>query len=79
MTQPSQIRYVRYFEKLFFGERIPTKGLFLNQVTVNGIPKFSADGTLRPSIRVFQVKKTKDRQDDVPVRLHLYADTNMIT
>lgn len=67
VTQPSQIRYVHYFERLFYGERIPTKGVYLDRLTVTGIPKFSSEGALRPSFRIYNVKKTKERQDDIPV------------
>ena len=68
VTQPSQIRYVKYFERLFYGERIPpAKGVFLDQIMVSGIPKFSKDGSLKPSFKVFQVKKSKESQDDIPV------------
>ena len=82
VTQPSQIRYVHYFERLFYGERIPTKGVYLNRVAVSGIPKFAPDGQLKPTFKIYHVKKTVERQDDIQVILKMkitYAYTSWIS
>lgn len=64
VTQPSQVRYVKYFERLLFGEPLKAKGYFLNTIICAGI---SDVDSLYPYINIFEVKKTKDVQDDLMV------------
>jgi hypothetical protein len=64
VTQPSQVRYVKYFEKLFFGGPLKVKAFSLNGVSFNGINDVAS---LRPSIKIYEVKKSKDSQEDLLV------------
>lgn len=64
VTQPSQVRYVKYFEKLFFGGPLPVKAFSLNTMTINGINDVAG---LKPLIKIFEVKKSKDSQEDLLV------------
>ena len=64
MTQPSQVRYVKYFERLLFGEPLQAKAFFLNNIIIRGITDLDY---IKPQINIFAVKKTKDAQDDILV------------
>uniref|UniRef100_A0AAV2L635 Tensin n=1 Tax=Knipowitschia caucasica TaxID=637954 RepID=A0AAV2L635_KNICA len=53
--QPSQIRYVRYFNGLLSGHiKINNKPLFLHHVIMHGIPNFEAKGGCRPFLKIYQ-------------------------
>ncbi|XP_074520306.1 tensin-1 isoform X3 [Halichoeres trimaculatus] len=53
--QPSQIRYVRYFNGLLSGHiKINNKPLFLHHVIMHGIPNFESKGGCRPFLKIYQ-------------------------
>ncbi|XP_038577155.1 tensin isoform X4 [Micropterus salmoides] len=53
--QPSQRRYVRYFNGLLSGHiKINNKPLFLHHVIMHGIPNFEAKGGCRPFLKIYQ-------------------------
>ncbi|XP_072303394.1 tensin-1 isoform X5 [Eucyclogobius newberryi] len=58
--QPSQIRYVRYFNGLLSGHiKINNKPLFLHHVIMHGIPNFESKGgqypqSCRPFLKIYQ-------------------------
>ncbi|XP_063733769.1 tensin-1 isoform X12 [Eleginops maclovinus] len=53
--QPSQIRYVQYFNGLLSGHiKINNKPLFLHHVIMHGIPNFEAKGGCRPFLKIYQ-------------------------
>uniref|UniRef100_A0AAQ4RCB8 Tensin 1 n=1 Tax=Gasterosteus aculeatus aculeatus TaxID=481459 RepID=A0AAQ4RCB8_GASAC len=54
-AQPSQIRYVRYFNGLLSGHiKINNKPLFLHHVIMHGIPNFESKGGCRPFLKIYQ-------------------------
>uniref|UniRef100_A0A8D3AGK4 Tensin 1 n=1 Tax=Scophthalmus maximus TaxID=52904 RepID=A0A8D3AGK4_SCOMX len=53
--QPSQRRYVQYFNGLLSGHiKINNKPLFLHHVIMHGIPNFEAKGGCRPFLKIYQ-------------------------
>uniref|UniRef100_A0A665WKM1 Tensin 1 n=1 Tax=Echeneis naucrates TaxID=173247 RepID=A0A665WKM1_ECHNA len=53
--QPSQKRYVRYFNGLLSGHiKINNKPLFLHHVIMHGIPNFESKGGCRPFLKIYQ-------------------------
>uniref|UniRef100_A0A4W6F693 Uncharacterized protein n=1 Tax=Lates calcarifer TaxID=8187 RepID=A0A4W6F693_LATCA len=53
--QPSQRRYVRYFNGLLSGHiKINNKPLFLHHVIMHGIPNFESKGGCRPFLKIYQ-------------------------
>ncbi|XP_051913626.1 tensin-3 isoform X4 [Hippocampus zosterae] len=55
MGQPSQRRYVRYFNGLLSGDiKINNKPLFLHHVIMHGIPNFESKGGCRPFLKIYQ-------------------------
>ncbi|XP_023820696.1 tensin isoform X2 [Oryzias latipes] len=53
--QPSQKRYVRYFNGLLSGHiKINNKPLFLHHVILHGIPNFESKGGCRPFLKIYQ-------------------------
>uniref|UniRef100_A0A8C5HG38 Tensin-like n=1 Tax=Gouania willdenowi TaxID=441366 RepID=A0A8C5HG38_GOUWI len=53
--QPSQTRYVRYFNGLLSGHiKINNKPLFLHHVIMHGIPNFESKGGCRPFLKIYQ-------------------------
>ncbi|XP_028277469.1 tensin isoform X5 [Parambassis ranga] len=55
VTQPSQKRYVRYFNGLLSGHiKINNKPLFLHHVIMHGIPNFESKGGCRPFLKIYQ-------------------------
>ncbi|XP_056286817.1 tensin-1 isoform X4 [Pseudoliparis swirei] len=53
--QPSQIRYVRYFNGLLSGLiKINNKPLFLHHVIMHGIPNVESKGGCRPFLKIYQ-------------------------
>uniref|UniRef100_A0A8C7ZDW4 Tensin 1 n=1 Tax=Oryzias sinensis TaxID=183150 RepID=A0A8C7ZDW4_9TELE len=53
--QPSQNRYVRYFNGLLSGHiKINNKPLFLHHVILHGIPNFESKGGCRPFLKIYQ-------------------------
>ncbi|XP_067359154.1 tensin-1 isoform X3 [Channa argus] len=53
--QPSQIRYVQYFNGLLSGHiKINNKPLFLHHVIMHGIPNFESKGGCRPFLKIYQ-------------------------
>ncbi|XP_061686587.1 tensin-1 isoform X1 [Syngnathoides biaculeatus] len=55
MGQPSQRRYVRYFNGLLSGHiKINNKPLFLHHVIMHGIPNFESKGGCRPFLKIYQ-------------------------
>ncbi|XP_041638309.1 tensin-like isoform X3 [Cheilinus undulatus] len=53
--QPSQKRYVRYFNGLLSGHiKINNKPLFLHHVIMHGIPNFESRGGCRPFLKIYQ-------------------------
>ncbi|XP_068165030.1 tensin-1 isoform X2 [Antennarius striatus] len=53
--QPSQQRYVRYFNGLLSGQiKINNKPLFLHHVIMHGIPNFESKGGCRPFLKIYQ-------------------------
>ncbi|XP_070711996.1 tensin-1 [Pempheris klunzingeri] len=53
--QPSQKRYVRYFNGLLSGQiKINNKPLFLHHVIMHGIPNFESKGGCRPFLKIYQ-------------------------
>ncbi|XP_027147360.1 tensin isoform X2 [Larimichthys crocea] len=53
--QPSQQRYVRYFNGLLSGHiKINNKPLFLHHVIMHGIPNFESKGGCRPFLKIYQ-------------------------
>ncbi|XP_035984356.1 tensin isoform X3 [Fundulus heteroclitus] len=55
MGQPSQRRYVQYFNGLLSGHiKINNKPLFLHHVIMHGIPNFESKGGCRPFLKIYQ-------------------------
>ncbi|XP_054915048.1 tensin-1 isoform X6 [Poeciliopsis prolifica] len=53
--QPSQRRYVQYFNGLLSGHiKINNKPLFLHHVIMHGIPNFESKGGCRPFLKIYQ-------------------------
>uniref|UniRef100_A0AAQ5ZGH1 Tensin 1 n=1 Tax=Amphiprion ocellaris TaxID=80972 RepID=A0AAQ5ZGH1_AMPOC len=53
--QPSQKRYVHYFNGLLSGHiKINNKPLFLHHVIMHGIPNFESKGGCRPFLKIYQ-------------------------
>ncbi|XP_041821790.1 tensin isoform X1 [Chelmon rostratus] len=53
--QPSQKRYVQYFNGLLSGHiKINNKPLFLHHVIMHGIPNFESKGGCRPFLKIYQ-------------------------
>ncbi|XP_061745456.1 tensin-1 isoform X1 [Nerophis ophidion] len=53
--QPSQKRYVQYFNGLLSGQiKINNKPLFLHHVIMHGIPNFESKGGCRPFLKIYQ-------------------------
>ncbi|KAM9328224.1 LOW QUALITY PROTEIN: tensin-1-like [Pholidichthys leucotaenia] len=53
--QPSQLRYVQYFNGLLSGHiKINNKPLFLHHVIMHGIPNFESKGGCRPFLKIYQ-------------------------
>nr|XP_020470939.1 tensin-like [Monopterus albus] len=53
--QPSQRRYVQYFNGLLCGHiKINNKPLFLHHVIMHGIPNFESKGGCRPFLKIYQ-------------------------
>ncbi|XP_054651857.1 tensin-1 isoform X3 [Dunckerocampus dactyliophorus] len=53
--QPSQRRYVQYFNGLLSGQiKINNKPLFLHHVIMHGIPNFESKGGCRPFLKIYQ-------------------------
>ncbi|XP_027866673.1 tensin isoform X2 [Xiphophorus couchianus] len=53
--QPSQRRYVQYFNGLLSGDiKINNKPLFLHHVIMHGIPNFESKGGCRPFLKIYQ-------------------------
>uniref|UniRef100_A0A3Q3XC03 Tensin 1 n=1 Tax=Mola mola TaxID=94237 RepID=A0A3Q3XC03_MOLML len=53
--QPSQKRYIRYFNGLLSGHiKINNKPLFLHHVIMHGIPNFESKGGCRPFLKIYQ-------------------------
>ncbi|KAM4560094.1 tensin-1 isoform 2-T2 [Odontesthes bonariensis] len=55
LGQPSQKRYVGYFNGLLSGHiKINNKPLFLHHVIMHGIPNFESKGGCRPFLKIYQ-------------------------
>ena len=59
VTQPSQIRYVKYFETIFRKRHMTPTVLKINSLVFQGVPKLNSDGSFRPYIEIWNVKKLK--------------------
>jgi hypothetical protein len=59
VTQPSQRRYVAYFERLLTTWRITPVLKYIVSVTLGGIPCFQKNKSCRPYIEIYNVKENK--------------------
>jgi len=57
LTIPSQIRYVRYYEKILQQGNIPTKKVHLNTLRFHTVPDYDPQGGCDPYIRVYVYKE----------------------
>jgi len=59
VTQPSQIRYVKYFEIIYKRVQMTPTALRLNVISLIGVPRLNSDGSMRPYMEIYTVKNNK--------------------
>jgi len=64
VTQPSQIRAVKYFEKvlnsyLSLNKVIDPIVVQAESITIHGVPDFSSSGTFKPAFKIYAVREKK--------------------